>query len=157
MSTYVKLRSAKTFSGVATNLPKQRPGIIKLKSLKNLQQLSLGPVFPNMVFLVQNRKNEYQHRIHYIRICIYTKFSLKRRSWFYGPKLSKWDVSSQKQQQWTLLLDSIHSNYCNEQISTSTDNIYSFQSKKKKKGYLNITIKFNKIALAYSHSQNIWD
>ena len=27
--------------------------------------------------------------------------------------------------------------------------------KKKKKGYLNITIKFNKIALAYSHSQNI--
>ena len=58
----IKLRRAKTFSEVVTNLPKQKPDIIKLKCLINLQQLeSLGPVFTKMVFLVQNRKNEYQH------------------------------------------------------------------------------------------------
>ena len=102
----IKLRRAKTFSGVVTNLPKQKPDIMKLKSLINLQHLeSLGPVFPKMVFLVQNRKNEYQHWIHYIWISLYTKLSLKRLSWFYGPKLSKRDISSQKQQKWALLLD----------------------------------------------------
>ena len=122
----IKLRRAKTFSEVVTNLPKQKPDIIKLKCLINLQQLeSLGPVFPKMVFLVQNRKNEYQHWIHYIRISLYNKLGLKRQSWFYRPKLSKRDISSQKQQKWALLLDSRHSNYCNEQISASTDKIYS--------------------------------
>ena len=35
----IKLRRAKTFSGVVTNLPKQKADLIKLKSLINLQQL----------------------------------------------------------------------------------------------------------------------
>ena len=148
----IKLRRAKTFSGVVTNLPKQKPDIIKLKCLINLQQLeSLGPVFPKMIFLVQNRKNEYQHWIHYIRISLYTKPSLKRQSWFYGPKLSKRDTSSQKQQKWALLLD-----YWIQDIRIIVMNKFQLQQTRftqqgrfqSKKVNLCMTIKFNKIAVA---------
>ena len=54
---------------------KQKPDTIKSKNVENF---SLEPVFPKMVFLVENRKNEYHHLIQHVRIYLCTKFSLKR-------------------------------------------------------------------------------
>ena len=81
---------AEAFSGILTDLPKQKLATIKLNNVRKIYNNfeNLKPIFSKRLTLFQNKTKEHYRQISKIRISLGTKFRLKQTIVNFWPKFT---------------------------------------------------------------------